>query len=117
MRARSDGGATRAAASSFPPCRARLTAAAHPGNRREPMKKLLNDPSLYVEQMLEGLVLAHPQYYERTGDDGRIIKRPGAAKPGKVGIVSGGGSGHLPIFTGYVGTGLLDACATGEGFS
>ncbi len=41
------------------------------------MKKLLNDPQLYVEQMLEGLVLAHPQYYERAGDGGRVIKRPG----------------------------------------
>jgi dihydroxyacetone kinase-like protein len=81
------------------------------------VKKLLNDPQLYVEQMLEGLVLAHPQYYERAGDDGRVIKRPGAPKPGKVGIVSGGGSGHLPVFTGYVGKGLLDACAIGEVFS
>ena len=81
------------------------------------MKKLLNEPELYVEQMLEGLVLAHPQYYERAGDDGRVIKRPGAPKPGKVGIVSGGGSGHLPIFAGYVGKGLLDACAIGEVFS
>lgn len=80
------------------------------------MKKLLNDPALYVEQMLEGLVLAHPNYYERTGD-GRVIKRPGPLQPGKVGIVSGGGSGHLPIFTGYVGKGLLDACAIGEVFS
>ena len=81
------------------------------------MKKLLNDPQLYVEQMLEGLVLAHPQYYERTGADGRVIKRPGSPKAGKVGIVSGGGSGHLPIFTGYVGKGLLDACAIGEVFA
>ncbi len=81
------------------------------------MKKLLNDPQLYVEQMLEGLVLAHPQYYERTGEDGRVIKRPGSQKAGKVGIVSGGGSGHLPVFTGYVGKGLLDACAIGEVFS
>jgi phosphoenolpyruvate---glycerone phosphotransferase subunit DhaK len=80
------------------------------------MKKLLNDPQLYVEQMLEGLVLAHPQYYARAGD-GRVIKRPGAPQQGKVGIVSGGGSGHLPIFTGYVGPGLLDACAIGEVFS
>jgi dihydroxyacetone kinase-like protein len=81
------------------------------------MKKLLNDPQLYVEQMLEGFVLAHPQYYERAGDDGRVIKRPGTPRQGKVGIVSGGGSGHLPIFTGYVGKGLLDACAIGEVFS
>ena len=81
------------------------------------MKKLLNDPQLYVEQMLEGLVLAHPQYYERAGEDGRVVKRPGTPRQGKVGIVSGGGSGHLPVFTGYVGKGLLDACAIGEIFS
>src|ERR1700744_5130255 len=81
------------------------------------MKKLLNDPQLYVEQMLEGLVLAHPPYYERAGEDGRVIKRPGAQRNGKVGIVSGGGSGHLPVFTGYVGPGLLDACAIGDVFA
>ena len=81
------------------------------------MKKILNDPHAYVEEMLEGLVLAHSEYYERAGTDGRVIKRPGAAVDGKVGIVSGGGSGHLPIFTGYVGKGLLDACAIGEVFA
>ena len=80
------------------------------------MKKILNDPHAYVEEMLEGLVLAHPQYYQRAGD-GRVIKRPGGPTPGKVGIVSGGGSGHLPVFTGYVGKGLLDACAIGEVFA
>ena len=81
------------------------------------MKKILNDPYAYVAEMLEGLVLAHPEYYERAGSDGRVIKRPGAPVAGKVGIVSGGGSGHLPIFTGYVGKGLLDACAIGEVFA
>ena len=81
------------------------------------MKKILNDPHAYVAEMLEGLLLAHPEYYQRTGSDGRVIKRPGAPIAGKVGIVSGGGSGHLPIFTGYVGTGLLDACAIGEVFA
>lgn len=81
------------------------------------MKKILNDPYAYVEEMLEGLVLAHPEYYARAGSDGRVIKRPGAPVAGKVGIVSGGGSGHLPIFTGYVGKGLLDACAIGEVFA
>jgi dihydroxyacetone kinase-like protein len=81
------------------------------------MKKILNDPYAYVAEMLDGLVLAHPDYYERAGTDGRVIKRPGAPIAGKVGIVSGGGSGHLPIFTGYVGKGLLDACAIGEVFA
>jgi len=81
------------------------------------MKKILNDPYAYVAEMLEGLVLAHPEYYERAGSDGRVIKRPGTPVAGKVGIVSGGGSGHLPIFAGYVGKGLLDACAIGEVFA
>jgi dihydroxyacetone kinase-like protein len=81
------------------------------------MKKIVNDPHAYVAEMLEGLVLAHPEYYQRAGSEGRVIKRPGAPIAGKVGVVSGGGSGHLPIFTGYVGTGLLDACAIGEVFA
>ncbi len=81
------------------------------------MKKILNEPSQYVLEMLEGLCAAHPAYYRRTGDEGRVIVRPGSPVPGKVGIVSGGGSGHLPVFTGYVGKGLLDACAIGEVFS
>lgn len=81
------------------------------------MKKILNDPYRYVDEMLEGLVAAHPQFYRRAGDGGRVIARAGAPTPGKVGIVSGGGSGHLPIFTGYVGPGLLDACAIGDVFA
>jgi dihydroxyacetone kinase-like protein len=81
------------------------------------MKKILNDPFAYVDETLEGLCLAFPEYYERAGTGGRVIKRPGPARPGKVGIVSGGGSGHLPVFTGYVGRGLIDACAIGEVFA
>jgi phosphoenolpyruvate---glycerone phosphotransferase subunit DhaK len=81
------------------------------------MKKILNDPYAYVDETLDGLCLAFPQYYERAGTGGRVIKRPGPAKAGKVGVVTGGGSGHLPVFTGYVGRGLLDACAIGEVFA
>ena len=81
------------------------------------MKKILNDPFAYVDEMLEGLCLAHPQYYRRLGPAGRVIARAGGPVQGKVGIVSGGGSGHLPVFTGYVGKGLLDACAIGDVFS
>lgn len=81
------------------------------------MKKILNDPANYVTEMLEGLVAAHPQYYKRIGTEGRVVVRPDAPVPGKVGIVTGGGSGHLPVFTGYLGPGLLDACAIGEVFS
>ena len=81
------------------------------------MKKILNDPLAYVTEMLEGLCAAHPEFYQNVGSDGRVIARPEAPIAGKVGIVTGGGSGHLPVFTGYVGPGLLDACAIGEVFS
>jgi dihydroxyacetone kinase-like protein len=81
------------------------------------MKKILNEPFAYVDEMLEGLCAAHPEHYRRAGSDGRVIARAGGPVKGKVGIVSGGGSGHLPVFTGYVGKGLLDACAIGEVFS
>jgi len=81
------------------------------------VKKILNDPAHYVDEMLEGLCAAHPEYYRRTGDQGRVIARADGPVGGKVGIVSGGGSGHLPIFTGYVGKGLLDACAIGNVFN
>ncbi|MDR3674367.1 MAG: dihydroxyacetone kinase subunit DhaK [Acidobacteriota bacterium] len=81
------------------------------------MKKILNEPFAYVDEMLEGLCLAHPQYYKQTGTAGRVIVRADGPIKGKVGIVSGGGSGHLPVFTGYVGKGLVDACAIGDVFS
>jgi dihydroxyacetone kinase-like protein len=79
------------------------------------MKKLLNKPDDYVDEMLEGMVAAHPEIYARPSP--RVIARTGGAVPGKVGIVTGGGSGHLPVFTGYVGKGLLDACAIGNVFA
>ncbi|MCY4005600.1 MAG: dihydroxyacetone kinase subunit DhaK [Rhodobacteraceae bacterium] len=79
------------------------------------MKKILNDPAAYVDEMLEGMIAAHPEIYRMAGQ--RVIARAGAATRGKVGIVSGGGSGHLPVFTGYVGKGLLDACAIGDVFA
>jgi len=79
------------------------------------MKKILNDPANYVDEMLDGLVAAHPEVYARPQP--RVIARTGGGTPGKVGIVTGGGSGHLPVFTGYVGKGLLDACAIGNVFA
>lgn len=81
------------------------------------MKKILNDPNDYVDEMLSGLVAAHPEYYRLHGDTGKVVARAQGAQSGKVGIITGGGSGHLPVFTGYVGTGLLDACAIGEVFA
>ena len=79
------------------------------------MKKILNEPSAYVDEMLDGLVAAHPEFYAQPVP--RVIARAGGATRGKVGIVTGGGSGHLPVFTGYVGKGLLDACAIGNVFA
>jgi dihydroxyacetone kinase-like protein len=81
------------------------------------MNKILNAPDAYVDEMLSGLVAAHPEYYRLHGDSGKVVACATAGKEGKVGIVTGGGSGHLPVFTGYVGTGLLDACAIGDVFS
>jgi len=65
--------------------------------------------------MLDGLCLAHPGLM-RVGESRRAIARATPVRSGKVGVVSGGGSGHLPLFTGYVGAGLLDACAVGNVF-
>jgi len=81
------------------------------------MKKILNNPSDYVDEMLAGLVAAHPQFYRLHGDSGKVVARANNGRKGKVGIVTGGGSGHLPVFTGYVGEGLLDACAIGDVFA
>ncbi len=79
------------------------------------MKKILNSPASYVDDMLAGLCAAHPQYYQQP--ERRVIVRTGGVEKGRVGIVTGGGSGHLPIFTGYVGRGLLSAAAIGDVFA
>lgn len=81
------------------------------------MKKILNKPEDYVDEMLAGLTAAHPEYYKLHGDSGKVVVRAEPGQGGKVGIVTGGGSGHLPVFTGYVGKGLLDACAIGDVFA
>ena len=80
------------------------------------MKKIINSPSDFVEESIQGLVVSHPDIYSFATDNQRVIKRTVKAK-NKVGIVSGGGSGHLPVFTGYVGKGMLDACAVGSVFA
>jgi dihydroxyacetone kinase-like protein len=79
------------------------------------MKKILNAPAAYVDEMLAGLCAAHPEHYAQP--EPRVIVRAGGAVKGKVGIVTGGGSGHLPVFTGYVGKGLLDGAAIGDVFA
>ncbi len=79
------------------------------------MQKILNDPERFVDEMLEGIVAAHGSELRRVGSRG--IVRASAPAAGKVAIVTGGGSGHLPVFMGYVGRGLLDGAAIGEVFA
>jgi dihydroxyacetone kinase-like protein len=80
------------------------------------VRKILNDPARFVTEMLEGILAAYPRQLRTAGDE-RAIVRADAPIEGKVGIATGGGSGHLPLFMGYVGDGLLDGAAIGEVFA
>jgi phosphoenolpyruvate---glycerone phosphotransferase subunit DhaK len=80
------------------------------------VQKILNRPEAFVDEMLEGILAAHPRDLRPIGD-GRCLVRSGAPVGGKVGIVTGGGSGHLPLFLGYVGEGLCDGVAVGNVFA
>ena len=80
------------------------------------MQKIINDPAKFVDEMLEGILLAHPSDL-RLADDPRALVRATAPVPDKVAIATGGGSGHLPIFLGYVGGGLADGAAIGNVFA
>ncbi len=80
------------------------------------MKKFINEPKEFVDEMLEGILLAHPDQLSHAAGDRRCIVRAGAPRKGKVGIATGGGSGHLPLFLGYVGQGMLDGCSVGGVF-
>ena len=79
------------------------------------MKKLINDPAAVVTESLRGLAAAHPEL--RVDLDQRIVVRGDAPVAGKVGLVSGGGSGHEPLHAGFVGAGMLDAACAGEMFT
>jgi len=79
------------------------------------MKKIMNDPKDYTTDMLRGIYAAHKNTVRYVNGDLQCycaIKK----KPGKVAIVTGGGTGHLPLFLGYVGEGMLDGCAVGNVF-
>ena len=80
------------------------------------MQRFVNDPDLIVEDMLSGFVKANPET-ELSDKNDRVIKFTKASNTDKVGLVTGGGSGHEPAFLGYLGDGLLDAVAVGEVFS
>ncbi|MDR3202692.1 MAG: dihydroxyacetone kinase subunit DhaK [Bifidobacteriaceae bacterium] len=79
------------------------------------MKKLINHPSNVVSESLAGLVAAHPEL--ALNADLSVVYRAAGPRPGKVGLISGGGSGHEPAHSGYVGLGMLDAAACGEVFT
>ncbi len=80
------------------------------------MQKVINDPAKVVDEMVEGYVKAHPNLVAKT-DNPRVLKYVNAPIANKVGIVTGGGSGHKPAFVGYVGRNMVDAVAMGEIFS
>ena len=80
------------------------------------MKKMLNQPEDFVPEMLAGLFSAHSDRLASAGDLHAIV-RADAPVAGKVALATGGGSGHLPVFLGYVGRGMLDGCAVGDVFA
>jgi phosphoenolpyruvate---glycerone phosphotransferase subunit DhaK len=79
------------------------------------VKKLINDPANVLSESLLGVDAAHPEL--RVDHEHKVIFRCDAPRPGKVGLVSGGGSGHEPLHGGFVGHGMLDAAACGEVFT
>jgi phosphoenolpyruvate---glycerone phosphotransferase subunit DhaK len=79
------------------------------------VKKFINEPDAVVAEALAGLAAAHPEL--RVDRENLIIVRADAPRPGKVGLLSGGGSGHEPLHGGFVGLGMLDAACPGEVFT
>lgn len=80
-------------------------------------KKLINDGGKAVDEMLAGILAAHPGHLHAVPGSPRSIIARNGPRPGKVGLVIGGGSGHEPTFLGYVGKGLADAAAIGNVFA
>lgn len=81
------------------------------------MKKFMNEPKKFVDEMMEGILYAHSDKLKCINNDLRCLVRADKLKAGKVGIATGGGSGHLPLFLGYVGQGLLDGVSIGNVFA
>ena len=80
-------------------------------------KKIINDPYKVVDEMVEGIVLAHYDILKFANNNKRAVVRKDAPVKDKVGILIGGGSGHEPAFVGYVGKGLADGAAIGNVFA
>ena len=81
------------------------------------IKKLINNPDNIINELIEGMISAHPNHLCVEGETGRAIVAKNGPREGKVGIVIGGGSGHEPAFAGYVGRGLADAAPLGNIFA
>ena len=79
------------------------------------MKKFVNDPKAFVKEFVQGIAVAHSDQL-RLLDEAMCFVRQDSPKDNKVAIITGGGSGHLPVFLGYVGYGLCDGVAIGEVF-
>ena len=81
------------------------------------MKKVINQPADFVDETMEGIVAAYGDRVHFLDGDRRVLVSGYPSQKGKVGIVTAGGSGHLPLFLGYVGAGMVDACAVGNVFA
>lgn len=81
------------------------------------MKKMINSADTFVQDTMEGIICAYGDKVRLLDGDFRVLLSGYPVPEGKVGIVTAGGSGHLPVFLGYVGKGLLDGCAVGEVFA
>ena len=80
------------------------------------MKKIINDPKTFVQDTLSGIYYAHSDEVTFTDGSKKAMVTKNRKK-GKVALVTGGGSGHLPLFLGYIGSGMLDGCSVGEVFA
>ena len=81
------------------------------------MQRFLNDPDDLVDETVAGFVKAHRDLVHLSPENSRVVVSNAAPKAGRVGIVTGGGSGHEPAFIGYTGRNMVDAVAVGELFS
>ncbi len=79
------------------------------------MKKFVNDPTTVVADALRGVAAAHPEL--RVDHENAVVYRAAGPQPGRVSVISGGGSGHEPLHAGFVGPGMLDAAVCGQVFA
>ena len=81
------------------------------------MKKIINDPHDVVPEMVDGMTRSYPQYIEKIEGTEAVVRADKASMKDKVGIISGGGSGHEPTHAGFVGEGMLSAAVCGQVFT